>query len=63
MTTIPICLDCDRLRGDDKKNKITCDAFPDGIPTVIISGEFDHRKNNYPKDGGLKFKPYKEGDG
>lgn len=50
MTTgpFPICLACARL--DD----ISCEAFPDRIPTAIWVYGFDHRKP-YPGDGGVTF--------
>jgi hypothetical protein len=62
MSTLPICIDCARLNGDESGPGMTCEAFPNGIPEEILSGEFNHMKENHPKDGGLKFKPYKEGD-
>jgi len=32
----------------------TCDAFPDKIPPVIITMEFDHRKE-FPGDHGIRW--------
>lgn len=32
----------------------TCEAFPNGIPVVIVTGDFDHH-NRYVTDGGLQF--------
>jgi hypothetical protein len=37
---IPICNTCKHF----KKESWTCDAFRDGIPVEIISGESDHSK-------------------
>lgn len=48
-----LCYACKRFQplGIDGP---TCTAFPDGIPTPIIQGGFDHR-NPYPGDGGARF--------
>ena len=32
----------------------TCDAFPTGIPTPILTGEHQHR-DAYPGDGGIRY--------
>ncbi len=47
-----ICSQCERILKDG----ITCKAFPDGIPDVILTGEFDHRKP-FPGDNGIQFEP------
>lgn len=31
-----------------------CDAFPDGIPTIILIGDFDHTEP-FPGDNGIQF--------
>ena len=35
---------------------LTCEAYPDGIPFEILSGDFDHTKP-YPGDHGIRFEP------
>ena len=48
-----LCWACTRLRSDADKGAV-CAAFPDGIPTQIIDGGFDHRRP-FPGDGGMRF--------
>lgn len=55
MTTIPICLNCKHLKSSDESFKLSCKAFPRGIPEIIISGEFNHKKP-HPKDNGIQYK-------
>lgn len=38
------------------KNRVTCDAFEDGIPTKILTGDVRHDKP-YPGDRGIQFEP------
>jgi hypothetical protein len=40
----------------DKILKITCKAFPDGIPNIILDAKFDHRKS-HDNDNGIIFNP------
>lgn len=51
-----IALMCDYCRHADGPR---CRAFPDGIPRIILSGEYDHRRE-YPGDGGVRFEPKSE---
>jgi len=45
-----ICNDCIHVRD----NGYECDAFPDGIPNEILTGEIDHHKP-HPDDNGIQF--------
>lgn len=57
MTTpiLPICLDCKHLdRGEG--DRMTCRAFPDGIPADIIESDADHTQP-YPGDHGIRYAP------
>ena len=47
-----ICHTCKRRRA----NGMTCEAFPDGIPVVILVGDVIHT-SPYPGDGGLTYVP------
>ncbi len=40
MQTIPVCLTCRFWNGD-----LTCKAFPERIPDVIIDGNNDHSES------------------
>jgi hypothetical protein len=48
----PICLDCKFFHQHDVK--LTCDAFPDGIPEAIINTAFVHTQP-YPGDHGIQY--------
>jgi hypothetical protein len=37
-----------------RRQPLTCKAFPDGIPTVILVGDFMHTKR-YPGDHGVQY--------
>lgn len=49
---MPICLMCTRFR--ESGTGMTCDAYPEGIPNVIIDSAVDHREP-YEGDHGLQF--------
>ena len=45
------CHRCKHLHKDGQ----SCAAFPDSIPTPILSGKFDHEEKKYPGDNGIMF--------
>ena len=48
------CLTCKHSIG-----LLRCDAFPDGIPTAIITGEYDHTQP-YKGDKGIRWEKLDE---
>lgn len=52
----PGCMICKHI---NQMHGLTCTAFPKGIPPMIMSGEFDHRKP-YPGDNEIRFEPLDE---
>lgn len=47
------CISCKRYRGAG-----SCEAYPNGIPDKIMTGEADHTKP-YKNDNGVRFEPIK----
>ena len=45
------CISCIHYRG-----VLTCDAFPDGIPEEIATGQHDHAEP-YRGDHGIRYEP------
>lgn len=52
------CMRCARYSVDVLDNN-ACDAYPDGIPEAIITGEHDHTQP-YPGDNGIRWEPAQE---
>jgi hypothetical protein len=50
------CGECKHLHDPDPDGTYHCDAFPDGIPDVILDDEHDHTEP-YPGDHGILFEP------
>ncbi len=53
-----ICYACKNFTDaqfiEDTRRKLSCVAFPEGIPAEIINGDLDHTKP-YPKDNGVRY--------
>lgn len=45
---------CDFCENLFKSDWNKCLAFPEGIPEIILSGQFDHN-NHFPGDNGILF--------
>ena len=58
MIWVPQCVACKRFHTADR-DKETCDAYPEGIPQVILRNKFIHTKP-FQGDHGLQFVPLTE---
>lgn len=56
------CALCRHFRGvkwlgeEETTERLICEAFPEGIPEVILLDERDHREP-FPGDRGVRFEP------
>ena len=48
------CAKCRHYRMQD--GGLKCTAVPEGIPPVVLTGEFDHTEE-YPGDNGIRYEP------
>jgi hypothetical protein len=55
------CFLCSHFHGS---RKMTCDAFQNGIPKEMFTGEHDHREPwpnaDDPQDNGVRFEPIED---
>jgi hypothetical protein len=53
-TPAPMCVFCRHYNRQTEQ--LTCSAYPDGIPDVILRSVVDHREA-YTGDHGIQFEP------
>ena len=53
----PVCLYCKHLSKDGTE---TCNAFPNGIPKVILKGQNDHIKPLHNQENNIVFEHLSE---
>lgn len=51
---LTLCGICSNTTGPNEEGRLTCTAFPDGIPNPLLVEGFDHR-GEYPGDNGVRF--------
>lgn len=59
--TVPELFACRRCRHLRSVRHMTCDAFPDGIAWLVLSGQHRHR-TPLPGDHGVQFAPLPRDD-
>jgi hypothetical protein len=59
MTSIvaPMCLWCRHYHRHPNRTRLTCDAYPQGIPDAIIESRADHRLT-YPATTACALRPW-----
>ncbi len=52
----PQCFDCKHFGEQEAHKPLRCEAFPDGIPQVILRNLHNHLEA-FPGDHGIRFEP------
>lgn len=58
----PICLTCKHFHSSNK-NGFTCNAFPDGVPEVIVMALEDHQEEIGGEVDGITYEPLADSTG